>query len=52
MVSIQRMMNAGAKLTTAESVVFDILRDAKHPNFKAVSNLLKERKNPESLSFL
>jgi hypothetical protein len=50
--AMQRMMDAGAKLTTAESVVFAVLQDAKHPNFKAISNLLKDRQNPEPLSFL
>jgi hypothetical protein len=32
---------AGALLTTAESVVFDWLGDAAHPEFKAVSKLVR-----------
>ena len=38
---LDRMQTAGAVLTTSESMLFDLLRDAKHPNFKACSGLLK-----------
>lgn len=40
-VALRRMRDAGAVLTTAESALFDLLRDSQHPNFKAVSGLLR-----------
>ena len=39
--AIQRFSNAGACLTTAQSVIFQLLRDAKHPKFKAIMNYIK-----------
>lgn len=38
-----RMDIAGAILTTAEAVAFEWMRDATHPNFKAVSKLVIDR---------
>lgn len=38
-VSLQRMANAGAFLTTAQSLAFMLMQTADHPNFKAVSKL-------------
>jgi hypothetical protein len=43
-IALNRLKEAGAILTTSESVVFDLMRDAKHPNFKQVSNLIKKQK--------
>jgi hypothetical protein len=43
-VALNRLKEAGAVLTTSESIVFDLMRDAKHPNFKQVSNLIKKQK--------
>ena len=40
--AIHRMASAGAVITTSESMLFDLLRDAKHPHFKACSGLLKQ----------
>jgi hypothetical protein len=42
---LNRLKEAGAILTTSESIVFDLMRDAKHPNFKQVSNLIKKQKD-------
>ncbi|CAM9295005.1 unnamed protein product [Choristocarpus tenellus] len=42
-VAIQRMLHAGAFLTTAEQVTFQLLESAEHPRFKAVSALVRER---------
>ena len=41
MVAIGRMEKAGAVLTTSESAIFDLLKDAQGKNFKACSALLK-----------
>ena len=40
-VALQRMRDAGAVLTTAESAIFDLMNSADHPNFKAISGLVK-----------
>lgn len=40
--ALERMAEAGATLTNHESVAFEWARDKDHPNFKAVSALLKE----------
>eukprot|EP01083_Nonionella_stella_P064017 166484_1 len=39
--AIQRLSNAGACLTTAQSVVFQLLRNAKHPKFKTLQKYIK-----------
>jgi hypothetical protein len=40
--ALDRMAAAGATLTNHESVAFEWARDKNHPQFKAVSALLKE----------
>lgn len=35
------MMSAGAFLTTAESFIFEVLKDAKSPEFKEILPVLK-----------
>jgi len=40
-VALQRMAQSGAFVTTAESLVFMLMRSAAHPNFKKVSALTK-----------
>jgi nicotinamidase-related amidase len=44
-VALRRLEHAGAVLTTAEAVAFEWLRDAAHPQFKAVSALVVARSN-------
>lgn len=39
--ALDRMRQAGIQVTNHESVVFEWLRDAKHPQFKSISSLLK-----------
>lgn len=39
--ALQRMQQAGIVVTNTESVLFEWLRDAGHPQFKAVSQLLR-----------
>eukprot|EP00798_Chlamydomonas_sp_ICE-L_P028733 gene28733-31910_t len=41
-VGIQRMAQSGAFLTTSESVMFQLVQNAKHKDFKAISALVKE----------
>jgi nicotinamidase-related amidase len=38
---LQRMHQAGALLTSTEMVLFEMMRTARHPQFKAISALLK-----------
>eukprot|EP00592_Proboscia_alata_P001492 CAMPEP_0194367082 /NCGR_PEP_ID=MMETSP0174-20130528/15181_1 /TAXON_ID=216777 /ORGANISM="Proboscia alata, Strain PI-D3" /LENGTH=214 /DNA_ID=CAMNT_0039142653 /DNA_START=105 /DNA_END=749 /DNA_ORIENTATION=+ len=41
-VALRRMASAGAFVSTAQSICFMLLGSADHPNFKAVSKLIKE----------
>lgn len=42
-VAIARMCSAGACLTTAQSVVFQLVRTAKHPKFRALQRHIKKQ---------
>jgi len=44
--ALKRMQKCGAYLTTAESVIFQLLMTAEHQNFKEVSTLIKKRPAP------
>lgn len=39
--AIKRLIQAGAVPTTYESILFELTLDAKNPNFKAISSLIK-----------
>uniref|UniRef100_A0A7S1U003 Isochorismatase-like domain-containing protein n=1 Tax=Phaeomonas parva TaxID=124430 RepID=A0A7S1U003_9STRA len=41
--AIERLQNAGAVISTSESVVFDLMRDSKHPKFRNISKLVRAR---------
>lgn len=41
-IAMQRLMQSGAVLTTSESVLFQILGDAKHPKFKETQSIVKQ----------
>ena len=40
-VALDRMKNAGADLSTTESLIFELMRDSEHPQFKTISQLVK-----------
>ncbi|KAI8783791.1 isochorismatase domain-containing protein 2, mitochondrial [Biomphalaria glabrata] len=42
MFAFQRMKEAGAHLTTCESILLGLLRDASHPKFKEIQKLIME----------
>lgn len=40
-IALQRLQQAGAVLTTVESILFELCRSSKSPAFKTISNLVK-----------
>jgi nicotinamidase-related amidase len=43
-VALKRLRDAGATVTTSESLIFEMLRDAKSAGFKTINGLIKEYK--------
>jgi len=41
-VALGRMEKCGATISTAESIIFELLRTSEHPNFRQISSLIKE----------
>ncbi|KAJ3006054.1 UNVERIFIED_CONTAM: Isochorismatase domain-containing protein 1 [Siphonaria sp. JEL0065] len=44
-IALDRLKQAGAFVSTSESVLFQIMQDASHPGFKQIQGLLKETKD-------
>ncbi|EPT03109.1 hypothetical protein FOMPIDRAFT_1047103 [Fomitopsis schrenkii] len=44
-IALERMRQAGAQITTSESLAFQLQRDASSSTFKAFSSLIKEEKD-------
>ena len=41
-VALNRLEKSGVVMTTSESAIFDLIKSADHPNFKAISGMIKE----------
>jgi len=39
-VALARIRSSGVTMSTTESILFELLRTAKHPNFKEISGLI------------
>ena len=48
---LRRSSDAGAFVTSTESVCFELMRSKDHPNFKAISNAVKETRAAEPLEY-
>ena len=44
MMALEALRQAGAFITTTESVLFELMRDSKHPAFKEISGIIKEKR--------
>lgn len=52
-VALMRLQQEGCVMATAESVLFEMVRDSAHPQFKALSELVKKmQKDPLRLSLI
>ena len=40
-VALRRMERAGAVITTCEAAAFELMRDARHPQFKAIQQIYR-----------
>ncbi|KAI9207981.1 Isochorismatase-like protein [Polychytrium aggregatum] len=50
-IAIEFLRTAGCKIVSSESVLFQLLQDASHPQFKAISGLVKESKDTTKATF-
>lgn len=50
-VAFQRLQEAGVVLTTSESIIFDLMRDATHPKFREISGLVKQHNDNDPNEF-
>lgn len=41
--AIAEMRDAGARISSFETILFELLKDSKHPQFKSISQLIKTR---------
>jgi nicotinamidase-related amidase len=50
-IALSRLSQAGAIISSSDSIIFELLRDANHPKFREISNLIK-RSSAETTSAL
>jgi nicotinamidase-related amidase len=41
-IALPRLSKAGAIISSSDSIIFELLRDANHPKFREISNLIKK----------
>jgi hypothetical protein len=46
-IALQKMQQAGGTLTTATSMVLELMQTAEHADFKAISNIIKATRSDE-----
>jgi len=45
------MQEAGVVMTTSESVIFDLMREATHPKFREISGMVKKHNDNDPNAF-
>ena len=49
-IALERIRQAGGRITTTESVLFQLMVDSTHPQFRNISKLVKEEKESTTKS--
>jgi nicotinamidase-related amidase len=51
-IAMNRLRQSGCTITTSESILFELMQNAKHKDFKAISGLIKETKGDTKLALV